>query len=166
MRGGYSRAGQQIGKPRGPSATVAHMPRFFRSLTRVTAFKIGLVTGLLFALLHMLQVAARLDVPLVTRLESALVDLRFKERVELNPLRPSGQIVVAAIDEAAIARFGRWPWDRRVIASLVDKLEGVGVAAIGFDMSLSDEDLGAKFAGAKRFRKRFEDISLVAPRNH
>ena len=39
------------------------------------------------------------------------------------------------------------------------------VSAIGFDMSLSDEDLGAKFAGAKRYRKRFEDISLASPRN-
>jgi adenylate cyclase len=141
------------------------MPRVLRFFTRVTAFRIGLGTGLLFALLHTFQVAGRLELPLLTRLETALIDLRFKERLALNPLRPSGSIVIAAIDEAAIARFGRWPWDRRVVASLVDKLNSEGVSAIGFDMSLSDEDLGAKFAGAKRFRKRFEDISLAAPRN-
>src|SRR6266851_253992 len=38
-----------------------------------------------------------------------------------------------------------------------------GAAAIAFDMSLSDEDLGAQFAGAKRFYKRFEEISLAGP---
>jgi adenylate cyclase len=141
------------------------MPRFLRFFTRVTAFRIGLGTGLLFALLHIVQVAGRAELPLLTRSETALLDLRFKQRMALNPLRPSGNIVVAAIDEAAIARFGRWPWDRRVVASLVDKLNDEGVKAIGFDMSLSDEDLGAKFAGAKRYRKRFEDISLAAPRN-
>ena len=141
------------------------MPRIFRFFTRVTAFRIGLATGLVFALIHMLQVAGRVEIPLLTRIETALVDLRFKQRMELNPLRPSGNIVIAAIDEAAIARFGRWPWDRRVVASLVDKLNDEGAQAIGFDMSLSDEDLGAKFAGAKRYRKRFEDISLAAPRN-
>src|SRR5207248_1717343 len=62
-------------------------------------------------------------------------------------------------------RFGRFPWDRRVLASLVDKLDAVGVKAIGLDMSLSDEDLGGQFAGAKRYRRRFEDISLAAPQN-
>jgi adenylate cyclase len=142
------------------------MRRLLRTVTRITAFRIGLLTGLLFALLHVLQVAGRLDLPLLTRTESTLVDLRFKERVQFDPPRPSGKLVVAAIDEAAIARFGRWPWDRRVIASLVDKLDAEGAAAVAFDMSLSDEDLGAKFAGAKRYRKRFEDISLAAPKNH
>jgi len=74
-------------------------------------------------------------------------------------------VVVAAVDEAAIAKFGRFPWDRRVIAALIDKLDAAGVKAIGFDISFSDEDLGGQFAGAKRYRKRFEDVSLAAPKN-
>src|SRR6516162_6220861 len=110
------------------------MRRLLRTVARITAFRIGLVTGLFFALLHVLQVAGRLDLPLLSRTESTLVDLRFKERVQLDPPRPSGKLLVAAIDEAAIARFGRWPWDRRVIASLVDKLDAEGAAAVAFDM--------------------------------
>src|ERR1700687_2496554 len=141
------------------------MRRLGAWLTRLTAFRIGLFTGLAFAALHLLQLAGRADVPLLTRMEGALTDLRFLQRVQLGGSTPSGQVVVAAVDEAAIAKFGRFPWDRRVIAALIDKLDEQGVTAIGFDMSFSDEDLGAKFAGAKRFRKRFEDISLAAPQN-
>src|SRR5438132_12420017 len=37
-------------------------------------------------------------------------------------------ILLAAVDEAAIAKFGRFPWDRRVIAALIDKLDAAGTA--------------------------------------
>ncbi|MGZ6123586.1 MAG: CHASE2 domain-containing protein, partial [Myxococcales bacterium] len=141
------------------------MRRLRAFLTRVTAFRIGLLTGFAFAALHVLELAGRTEVPLLTRLEGALVDLRFAQRVALRGTQHSGEVVVAAVDEAAIARFGRFPWDRRVIAALIDKLDGAGAKAIGFDISFSDEDLGGKFAGAKRYRKRFEDVSLAAPRN-
>jgi adenylate cyclase len=141
------------------------MLRFLRWLRAVNAFRIGLATGLLFALVHAVQVAGRADLPILTRLESALTDLRFKQRYQLHPLAPSGRVVIAAVDEPSIAKFGRFPWDRRVIASLIDKLNEQGASAIGFDISYSDEDLGGQFAGAKRYRKRFEDISLAGPRN-
>src|SRR5437764_5991364 len=141
------------------------MQRFWRWIKRVTAFRIGLITGLVFAYIHVRQVAGRDDIPVLTRMEDALTDLRFVQRVKLRGSEHSHQVVVAAVDEAAIAKFGRWPWDRRVLASLIDKLDHAGALAIGFDMSFSDEDLGGKFAGAKRYRKRFEDISLAAPKN-
>jgi adenylate cyclase len=141
------------------------MFRFFRWLRQASAFRIGLATGLFFALVHVVQIAGRADIPLLTRMESALVDLRFKQRYQLNPLPTSGRVVIAAVDEPAIAKFGRFPWDRRVIAALIDKLNEQGAAAIGFDISYSDEDLGGQFAGAKRYRKRFEDISLAAQQN-
>src|SRR6266404_6339583 len=141
------------------------MRRLGAWLTRLTAFRIGLFTGLAFAALHLLQLAGRAEVPLLTRMEGALTDLRFLQRVQLGGSAPSGQVVVAAVDEAAIAKYGRFPWDRRVIAALIDKLDAAGVKAIGFDISFSDEDLGGQFAGAKRYRKRFEDVSLAAPKN-
>jgi adenylate cyclase len=144
---------------------LAGMRRLGGFITRITAFRIGLFTGLFFAAVHVLELAGRADVPLLTRMEGALTDLRFLQRTQLKGSEPSGKVVVAAIDEAAIAKFGRFPWDRRVIAALIDKLDAAGAKAIGFDMSFSDEDLGGQFAGAKRYRKRFEDISLAAPRN-
>src|SRR5947209_18466555 len=142
------------------------MQRILGWFTRVNAFRIGLFTGLFFALLHGWQIVDRsFEVPLLPRMESSLVDLRFKQRFELNPMKTTGRVVIAAVDEPAIAKFGRFPWDRRVVASLIDKLNSVGVTAMGFDIAYSDEDLGGQFAGAKRYRKRFEDISLAAPRN-
>ncbi len=143
------------------------MQRFWRWLTGVNAFRIGLLTGLVFAALRVWQIGFRKEdsTPVLSRMESSLADLRFKQRQQFNPMTTSRRVVIAAVDEPAIAKFGRFPWDRRVIASLVDKLNEQGVTAIGFDMSFSDEDLGAKFAGAKRFRTRFEDISLAAPKN-
>ena len=126
------------------------MRRILGWFTRLTAFRIGLATGLAFALLHAWQLTTRSELPVIGRLEGALIDARFKMRPQ------SGKVVVAAVDEAAIAKFGRFPWDRRVMAQLVDKLDAEGVAAAGFDMSFSDQDLGAQFAGAKRFRTRFE----------
>src|ERR1700682_4866057 len=131
------------------------MRRLGAWFTRVTAFRIGLGTGLVFAVVHRLQLAGRTDVPVLTRMEGTLTDLRFRQQVMLRGSEPSGEVVVAAVDEAAIAKFGRFPWDRRVIAALIDKLDSAGVKAIGFDNSFSDPDLGSHFAGAKRNPKRF-----------
>ena len=141
------------------------MKRILGWFTRVNAFRIGLIIGLFFAALHVWQIARRSDIPVLSRMESAVTDLRFKQREKFSSQPTSGRVVIAAVDEAAIAKFGRFPWDRRVIASLIDKLNAQGVTAIGFDMSFSDEDLGGQFAGAKRFRKRFEEVSLAAPGN-
>ena len=63
----------------GPGGVVyaGRMRRLRAFLTRVTAFRIGLLTGFFFAALHVLQLAGRTEVPLLTRLEGALTDLRF-----------------------------------------------------------------------------------------
>src|SRR5438105_5045186 len=50
------------------------MKRFLRWLTRVTAFRIGLFTGLVFAYVHIRQIAGRDDIPILTRMEDALTD--------------------------------------------------------------------------------------------
>src|SRR5947207_12827068 len=132
------------------------MRRLLDWLTRISAFRIGLCTGLAFAALHLLQIAGRADVPVLTRMEGALTDLRFLQRVSLFGSSHSGQVVIAAVDEAAIARFGRFPWDRRVLASLVDKLAAGGGKALGLDMRRSDEDLGRQVGGAEPERRRLQ----------
>src|SRR5437867_4742442 len=141
------------------------MRRLLDWLTRISAFRIGLCTGLAFAALHLLQIAGRADVPVLTRMEGALTDLRFLQRVSLFGSSHSGQVVIAAVDEAAIARFGRFPWDRRVLASLVDKLDAAGGKGIGLHQSLSGGDLGGQVGGAQRDRGRVEGISAAAPAN-
>lgn len=36
--------------------------------------------------------------------------------------KTSEQVVIVAIDESSIEKLGRWPWNRDIIAKLVDKL--------------------------------------------
>src|SRR2546430_5034860 len=129
------------------------MRRIVRGVKRLAAFRIGLATGLVFALLHLWEVGTRQPLPLLGRMESALLDARFRQRGQVPH---SGRVVIAAVDEAAIAKFGRFPWDRRVLARLVDRSCAVAAAATPFDTSLSDEDPRSPFAGAKRLRKGFD----------
>jgi CHASE2 domain-containing sensor protein len=55
--------------------------------------------------------------------------------------RPApADIVIVAIDEASLARIGRWPWRRAVHATLLHKLAQAEVAVVGFDIILNEPD--------------------------
>ena len=42
-------------------------------------------------------------------------------------------IVILDIDEKSLGELGRWPWDRRLMAELVDKLfDRYGIAVLAF----------------------------------
>ena len=47
---------------------------------------------------------------------------------------------IVDIDDASLARLGQWPWPRTRIAELVNRLNGAGVAAIGFDVMFAEPD--------------------------
>ena len=57
------------------------------------------------------------------------------------------QVVVVAIDENSIARYGRWPWSRVTLARLVDSLGKSGCSVVALDIlfpepeELIDEDI-------------------------
>lgn len=44
------------------------------------------------------------------------------------------------IDEESIRRFGQWPWDRRKIASIIQQVQDMGVAALAFDVLFAEPD--------------------------
>src|SRR5260370_4796808 len=144
----------------GPPSRSIKMHRFLRWLTLVNAFRIGLATGLFFSLVHLWQVAARQEIPVLTKMENAMVDVRFHQRGRVD--HPD-RVVLAAVDEQSIARYGPFPWYRRGIASLVDKLVDEGAAPIGFDLSFCDEDLGRRFARAKLSRNAILGIPAPSP---
>jgi adenylate cyclase len=54
--------------------------------------------------------------------------------------RPTGQVVIARIDDQSIAELGRWPWNRSVEARLVKALSDYKAAVIGFDVLMSESD--------------------------
>ncbi|MEO1136857.1 MAG: adenylate/guanylate cyclase domain-containing protein, partial [Pseudomonadota bacterium] len=47
---------------------------------------------------------------------------------------------VVEIDDAALARYGQWPWPRHRFADIVDKLNEAGAAAIVFDVIFAEPD--------------------------
>ena len=83
--------------------------------------------------------------------EGTLVDWRFKARNAISAPKVPPNIVVVAIDEASIARYGRWPWSRARIAELVEKVAAGKPRAIGVDLFFpqSESDAAdARLAGA------------------
>ncbi len=69
----------------------------------------------------------------------------FDQVVRWRPVEPvpSGRVVVAEIDECSIEYFrargeGGWPWSRQRHADLLDRLDREGVAAVGYDVLLTD----------------------------
>jgi adenylate cyclase len=55
---------------------------------------------------------------------------------------PSGgadpRIVVVGIDDKSLAQQGRWPWDRRIHAALIGRLDAEGASLIGYDVTFSE----------------------------
>lgn len=51
---------------------------------------------------------------------------------------PTGNVVIAAIDDASLHRLGRWAWQHRLEAQLVDTLMDYKVSVVGFDIWFVD----------------------------
>lgn len=56
--------------------------------------------------------------------------------------RLSGRVAVVEIDEKSVARFGRWPWPRAQLGSLVRRVLEAGAATVVLDVMFPEEDRG------------------------
>jgi adenylate cyclase len=61
------------------------------------------------------------------------------QRIEPRPYEPAG-VRVIDIDETSLEAYGQWPWPRTVLATLVERLDTLGAAAIVFDMVFGEPD--------------------------
>lgn len=82
-------------------------------------------------LVSSLPVVFAWSIPGIEDLKLTCKDLRFQIRGEREP---SGEVVIAAIDERSLQLVGRWPWSRAVFAELAARLYNYGVKTIGFDL--------------------------------
>lgn len=97
----------------------------------------GLVIGGAAALV----VAAGLHEPLELPLRDALL--------RLASTRVPASVAVVAIDEASLAHFGPWPWDRDLLARLVRAVAASGARALAVDLLLVEPRPGdAQLASA------------------
>ena len=61
------------------------------------------------------------------------------QRIEPRTYQPAG-VRVVDIDETSLEAYGQWPWPRTVLATLVERLDALGAAAIVFDMVFAEPD--------------------------
>jgi adenylate cyclase len=73
-------------------------------------------------------------------LESLLVDYRFKVRNALREPRPPASLRIVAIDEKSLAEYGRWPWDRKLQASLLERILAGRPLAVGLDVFYAEPE--------------------------
>ncbi|HSC75592.1 MAG TPA: adenylate/guanylate cyclase domain-containing protein [Pseudomonadales bacterium] len=84
---------------------------------------------------------------LLDRLDLLIYDLRFnlllpyaQEQQGKKGQAAAQRIVIIDIDERSLKEVGHWPWSRKVLATLVDKLAAAGVVSITFDVVFSEPE--------------------------
>jgi adenylate cyclase len=55
-------------------------------------------------------------------------------------LKISGPVVIVAIDDASLTRYGQWPWPRTVLAHLIERIAAAKPAVIGLDIVMAEPD--------------------------
>lgn len=94
--------------------------------------------GLLLILLFGLHGLGKISIPLLSRLENSVYDLRMTLTL---PGGRDERIVIVDIDEKSMGREGRWPWPRNKLAYLVDLLfDYYQIRLLGFDVVFSEPD--------------------------
>ncbi|HZF19048.1 MAG TPA: CHASE2 domain-containing protein [Burkholderiales bacterium] len=77
------------------------------------------------------------DMPVVGSMRLAWLDGYQK----ISPReRRSAPVVIVAIDEESLTRFGQWPWPRTLVARLFDRIAASRPAAIGVDILFPEPD--------------------------
>lgn len=74
-------------------------------------------------------------IPVVAQLNAALYTLWLPR---MTPAQTDPRIVIIDIDEESLRDFGRWPWSRTQLATLVRQLTQTDAATIGLDILLPE----------------------------
>ncbi|MBN1960048.1 MAG: adenylate/guanylate cyclase domain-containing protein [Deltaproteobacteria bacterium] len=96
---------------------------------------------------------------LIHLLDLKSLDVKFQSRNIEKLLEP--KVVIAAIDEKGIEKYGLWPWSRAVVAQFIEKATKGGAKVIAFDAVFGDEDRNTSWVTLKRFANSFDDAGLL-----
>jgi len=75
--------------------------------------------------------------PQLQSLDNSLRDIFFQIRGEIPT---TGEVVIIDIDEKSLTTFGQWPWERNLVAQLIQQLSDDGAGIIGLDIVFSEKD--------------------------
>lgn len=81
--------------------------------------------------------------PIFNRLDLLLYDLRFNASLAIKkPSSPSSghKILIVDVDEKSLQEVGRWPWSRKTIAELTQKMFDAGAIVITYDVVFSEPE--------------------------
>ncbi|MDX1810995.1 MAG: adenylate/guanylate cyclase domain-containing protein, partial [Gammaproteobacteria bacterium] len=91
-----------------------------------------------FLITFCLNSAGYINLPGLQTLEDKIYDFR------LNVTRPNNsdpRVIILDIDEKSLKELGRWPWDRKTMAQLLDILfDEYYIQALGLDILFAEED--------------------------
>lgn len=93
----------------------------------------GLLALLLSGLLLFLEHGGYLE-----RANLWAYDLALATRDAMRPAAEPDDPVIVAIDEASLARHGRWPWSRQLLAELLERLADAQTGPVLLDLVLAE----------------------------
>ncbi len=93
-------------------------------------------------------------------LDDRLRDFLFLLRGEVQTKAP---VVVVDIDEKSIKNLGQFPWDRKIMSNLLDKITSHNPIVIGLDIVFSERDKRSPshFASSLKLEGDYEDYDKV-----
>ncbi len=102
-----------------------------------------ILTSLLWLFISQIELNERSKSGLQIAIENASHrwnDLYYNSQITK---KPNEDVVLLAIDEAALIEVGRWPWSRNVINKLTEELTKYGVKTLTFDIIFSEKESSA-----------------------
>ena len=76
------------------------------------------------------------------RFVNTLENLSYDFRLQLSlPSQIDKKVIIIDIDEKSLSGIGQWPWERNVLANIVDNLfDYYGINVLGFDILFAEKD--------------------------
>jgi adenylate cyclase len=94
---------------------------------------------------------------LLDMMELKSYDRRFLFKEKRNP---SESVVLATIDEKSLNTFGRWPWPRTRMATLLDILSREGAKVIGFNISFIEPAENSKLTFVHQIEEKARALNI------
>ncbi|HEV7860474.1 MAG TPA: CHASE2 domain-containing protein [Pyrinomonadaceae bacterium] len=113
----------------------------------------------LIAIVLASMAAGMMCVWLAPGLDAYARDVLMRSR---GPVAPPDEIVIVAIDEASIARFGRFPWSRDLTARAVETIASAQPKVIALDVLYSEPSTDANDAALAASIERAGNVVVAA----
>jgi len=99
---------------------------------------VRIALGLVITLFFIGHSARFYQVGFIHQLDNIIYDARLNLTM---PRTVDNRVVILDIDEKSLGEIGRWPWNRNLMARLIEKLfDQYGIALLGFDIVWAEPD--------------------------